>query len=155
MLEELLEAYARGETDAQHALLEEVEPLLFGMARSLVPSGPDSFDRAVALTHALTLAFHLEAGAGRVTIEGKKNLRAYAHRQASRKLADAQPLLLSEDVADEETGSLVYKCLGLGIAVEDELSTEELAEFVARLEGRAAAEGWRERLERAGIVRRA
>jgi hypothetical protein len=153
-LPELLLAYARGDTGAQHAVLEEVEPLLFGMARSLVPAGPDAHARAVDATHALTLAFHLRACAGGVDLADARALRAFAHRAAVAKLADKAPLLLAEGVADEETASLVYACLGVGLTVEAELSGPERECLIARLEGRPADEsGWRDRLVRARLIR--
>lgn len=127
-----LAAYNKGDTSIQHQLLEEVEPLLFGMVRSLVPGG----DAEVARRHAnaLTLAFHLDACAGRVAIATPAELRAYAHRTALARLENPLPLA---DLADEETGSMVYKCLGLQLALEDTLTPNEIEAFASRLRGEA------------------
>jgi hypothetical protein len=136
----LLAAYEEGRTDIQHRLLDEVEPLLFGYVRSLGPPGDPEL--AVRRTQALTLAFHLRACAGRLDVASIQDLRGYAHRMALEKLADDDPLELAP-LADEETGSMIYKCYGLGLTLESELTRAEIDAFEARLSGRDAdAAAW-------------
>ena len=156
MLADLLDAYRRGETDAQHALLEEMEPLLYGMVRSMSPGAAADPEGAVRHAHALTLAFHLRACRGEVAADRPAALRALAHRMAVKRLADPEPLPLA-DLADPETGSMVYRCLGLGLAAEEALTPAEQAAFLARLEGAPPAppEAWasaRPKLRRAGFL---
>ena len=129
-----LAPYRAGDTAFQHQVLEELEPLVFGMVRSLSPDG--DIEVARRHTNALTLAFHLDASAGRVELDTPRDLRAYAHRVASARLRDAAPLPLS-DVADEETGSMVYACLGLQLRLEEVLDEAEREAFAARLRGEA------------------
>jgi len=138
-LPELLAAYARGETDAQHQVLEEFEPLVFGYARSL---GGGDHDAAVATTHALTLAFHLRAAAGQVQPRDAAALRALAHGLVSRKLQDSDPVRL-RSLADPVTASMVYVCFGIGLTLDAELDPREIEEFAARLEGKPATAFWK------------
>ena len=134
----LLDAYRNGDTAFQHQLLDEIEPLLFGMVRSLDPAG--DLERSRRHANALTLAFHLDASAGRIAIETPNELRAYSHARASERLKDEDPLWLadSEQIADPATGSMVYKCLGLELTLEVELEPREIDALAARLRGEAA-----------------
>lgn len=117
----------------QRALLEEVEPLLFGYARSLAPSGEGAFERAVAATHGMVLGFHLRACAGGVAVRDVKDLRAVAHRMAARKLA-APPLPLGA-VADGESGSMLPTVLDVAQRIARELDGAERDLLAARLLG--------------------
>jgi hypothetical protein len=138
----------------QRALLDEVEPLLFGYARSLVPSGEDAFARAVAATHEMVLGLHLRAQAGGVAIRDVKDLRAVTHRMTARKLA-APPLPLG-NVADEETNSMLPTVLDVGDRIARELDAAGRALLAARLLGEPADDGaWegvRERMVRCGVL---
>lgn len=151
-LPELLRGYAQGRTDIQHEVLDEVEPLLFGMVRSLHPNRPDAQERSVRLANALTLAFHLRASAGRLPeLADAKALRGYAHQLASTKLADEAPIEL-KDLADPETGRMIYKCYGIGLELEDLLDAKELQHFADRLAGDPAPETWTSKLQAAGYI---
>jgi len=151
VLPELLEAYRRGETGVQRDLLDEVEPLLYGMVRSLMPGGAGAQEQAIRFTNALVLAFHLRASRGEVALADANALRALAHRMASRKLRDPDPLVLNE-----EPDSMIDRCFGLGPTIEAALDDRELSALIDRLEG-AGAEGdtWKEaerKLTRLGVV---
>jgi hypothetical protein len=155
-LPDLLRAYADGDREVQRAVLDEIEPLLFGYARSLAPSGEDAFERAVAATHEMVLGFHLRAQAGAVAIPDVKGLRAYAHRTVSRKLA-APPLPLGA-VADEETNGMAPAALAVGDRIARELDAEERALLASRLLGEVAGDvegAWgplRERMVACGVL---
>jgi len=145
-----LDPYRGGDTAFQHQLLEELEPLLFGMVRSLSPGG--DIDAARRHANALTLVFHLDACAGRVELKTPRELRAYAHRVALARLNDPEPLPLS-DLADPDTGSMVYRCLGLQLTLEEELSPAEIEAFAARLAGNRTTGPWpQEKLEGLGLI---
>ena len=145
MISGLLEAYQRGETHVQHQLLDEMEPLLYGMYRSLTPAGDDSRERALRAAHALTLSFHLRACAGRVHFDKIKEMRAYAHSMALTRLHDDEPLELCP-LADAETGSIVYKCFGIQLMLESELSDQQVRLLAERLAGKPLPPGERVQL---------
>jgi hypothetical protein len=153
VLPETLAAYRDGDRAAQVALLDEVEPLLFGYVRSLTPTGPDAFERAVSATHELVLGFHLRALLGTVEIADANALRAASHAMAVTKLG-AENVGLA-DLADEETGSLVHRAAAVGDRIRAELDDTETALLAARLCGEAAPGDWdgvRERMRAAGVI---
>ncbi len=145
MISGLLEAYQRGETHVQHQLLDEMEPLLYGMYRSLTPAGDDSRERALRTAHALTLAFHLRACAWRVHFDNAKEMRSYAHGMALTRMRDEEPLELCP-LADPETGSMVYKCFGTQLTLESELSEEQIRLLAERLAGNPLPPGEKPKL---------
>ncbi len=134
MLAALLERYARGETDAAEQLLDEIEPTLYGYARSLCPGADE--DPAPALDHAqaLTLAFHLLAEQGRIEAATKNDLRGWSHKWVLARLADPSPLAVT-GLADEATGSARLGCISLGWTLEDQLTPQERLAFAERLRG--------------------
>jgi len=138
----LLAAFARGETDAQHELLEEVEPLLFGYARSLAPTAPGAHERAVADTHALTLAFFLRASRGHLDWTRIADMRAWAHRAVARRRRDENPVVLADGLADPDTLSLVDACFGLGLRLQEAMDGDALDELADRLLGAAPTARW-------------
>jgi hypothetical protein len=152
VLPAILDKYRSGDPEVQAALLDEVEPLLFGYVRSLTPGGHDAFERAVAATHELVLGFHLRALLGQVAIADANALRGLAHAMAVTKLR-AEPVGLA-DLADEETGSMVRRAHELGERVRAELDDAEAAEFAAHLLGEAAAgEAVLTRMRELGVTR--
>ena len=155
MLSDLLRSYREGDADVQVAVLDEFEPLLFGYMRSLMPSGPDAFERAVEATHALVLGFHLRALAGGLDIADVAALKRLAHTMAVRKLADRGDVHL-QPLADEETGSMVRTVADVGRRVANELDETERSLLATKLLGEDGEGDWdgvRERLVRCGILR--
>jgi hypothetical protein len=154
-LPELLQRAAAGDEGVQAALLDEVEPLLFGYFRSLLPATDEAFDRAVALTHAALLGFLLDLRAGRARAPDAKALRGACHRIAVAVLRCADPVLLAAE-GDAETGALTPVAVPLARAWEEALPAPVLQAVAAGLQG-ARTRGWDEalaRLETGGLVRR-
>jgi len=150
----ILQRCAEGDETLQAELLDEVEPLIFGYVRSLLPATDDSFARAVALTHAATLGFLLEVRTGRVRLATEKALRGHCHRLALAKLRDADPLLLTAE-GDEETGGLTPHATEVANAFERALDPPLLRAAALRLLGMDSPK-WDEAapiLQRAGLVR--
>jgi len=131
---EILQRCAGSDEALQTELLDEVEPLLFGYLRSLLPASDDSFERAVALTHAATLGFLLDLRAGRVRIPDNKALRGHCHRIALAKLRDAEPILLTAE-GDEETGALTPRATTVAAEFEAVLPATLLRAAAIRLQG--------------------
>ena len=151
---ELFRAYRDGDRRVQMALLDEVEPLLFGYARSLVPSGEGAFERAVRATHALVIGFHLRAKAGRLEIADLRRLRGVAHGMVVAKLAaDEVPL---GAVADQESNSMLPTILDVGARIEGELDERGRDVLAAKLLGERCDESaWarvRDRMIRCGVL---
>jgi len=150
----ILQRCAKGDEALQTELLDEVEPLIFGYVRSLLPASDDSFARAVAITHAATLGFLLEVRAGRVRLATKKALRGHCHRLALAKLRDADPVMLTAE-GDEQTGGLTPHAIQVANAFERVLEPPLLRAAALRLLG-ADSPKWDEAapiLQRAGLVR--
>jgi len=153
-LPELLRRCAEGDEALQSALLDEAEPLLFGYFRSLLPTGDESFDRAVALTHAAALGFLLDLRGGRVRIQDAAGLRSACHRIALAVLRNADPALLAAQ-GDPETGSLAPTAIPLAREWESVLPEPLRAAAAARLQG-VRADAWDEvatALEGNGLLR--
>ncbi|MGQ0614838.1 MAG: hypothetical protein ACT4PV_13970 [Planctomycetaceae bacterium] len=155
-------AYAAGDAATQAALLDEVEPLLFGFLRSMTPSGPDAHERAVAAAHELLLAFDLMAARGRVELRDERALKSFCHRLAMKKLGvgggggGARAGLAS--LADPATGSLAARAPAFGALVRRTLDPVGEAMLLRLLLGDAPEEEaafapWRERLAGCGILR--
>ncbi len=157
-----LRAYAAGDSTTQAALLDEVEPLLFGFLRSMTPSGPDAHDRAVEAAHELLLAFDLMAARGNVELRDEGALKSFCHRLAMKKLGvgggggGARAGLAS--LADPATGSLAERAPGFGLLIRRTLDAGAEATFLRLLlgeapEAEAAFAPWRARLVGCGILR--
>ena len=131
---EILQRCAGGDERLQTELLDEVEPLLFGYIRSLLPASDDSFERAVALTHAATLGFLLDLRGGRVRLAHNKALRGHCHRLALTKIRDPEPVLLTAE-GDAETGALTPVATTLAAEFEAVLSPTLLRAAAIRLQG--------------------
>jgi len=151
-LRALLERYARGETDVCEQLLDEVEPTLYGYARSLLPGAAEDPAPAREHAHALTLAFHLAASAGAIEARTASDLRGLCHRWVLARLADDDPVQLVP-LGDPETGLATHACISLGWTLADELGPDEQAAFAARLRGERTS-GWpQSRLAALGVLR--
>ena len=153
-LPELVQRCAEGDEELQRALLDEVEPLLFGYLRSLVPAGDGAFDAAVAHTHAVTFAFLLDLRGGRVRLADAAALRGFCHRLAIGRLRDGDPVFLATE-GDPETGSLTPIAVDLAARVEQALAADQLPIAAQRLLG-SSPKGWdhvARTLETRGILR--
>jgi len=153
-LPELIRRGADGDEEVQTALLDELEPLLFGYFRSLLPADDGLFDEAVALTHAATLGFLLDLRAGRVRIPDAAALRAACHRIVVAVLRVEDRVRLTAE-GDDETGGLTPGAVALAQEWEVALSDTLLAAAARRLQG-APSEDWMDAariLEQRGLVR--
>ena len=139
-LPELLQRCAAGDEDLQTALLDEVEPLLFGYVRSLLPQDDAAFDRAVALTHAAVLGFLLDLRAGRIRIADAGGLPGASHRIALAVLRLDPPAYLTA-LGDAETGALTPSAVRIAREWERVLGADGARVAAAHLQGRPAA-GW-------------
>jgi hypothetical protein len=152
-LPDLLSRAAAGNEDMQHALLDEMEPLIFGYIRSLLPAGDeDVFERGVYLTHAVALGVLLDLRAGRVLLTDPNALRRQCHDYAVRKMADEAPLLLTS-TGDEETGMLTPVAIELVHALEAAIDANDHKLAARRLRGHADAPEIERLLRDAGITR--
>lgn len=149
----LLTRAAAGDEEMQIALLDEMEPLMFGYIRSLLPAGDEAvFERGVLLTHAAALGILLDLRGGRVRLPDPNALRRQCHDFAVRKIADNHPLLLVHP-GDEESGMLTPVALNLAHAVESAIPEQDHALAARRLRGHAEATHIEEALLAAGIIR--
>ncbi|MHC4956625.1 MAG: hypothetical protein ACYTGZ_22530 [Planctomycetota bacterium] len=139
-LPELVQRCVEGDEELQRALLDEVEPLLFGYMRSLVPAGDDAFDSAVAHTHAATLGFLLDLRGGRIRMADAAALRGYCHRTAVERLRDPEPVFLAA-AGDQETGGLTPMALEWAERFETALSVDQVPVASQRLLG-SSPNGW-------------
>lgn len=131
----------------QRALLDEIEPLVFGYVRSL--GTPGAFELGVRLTHAIALGVLLDLRAGRVRVSDPNALRRQCHDWAARKIADPHPLLLQHE-GDEETGMLTPVAIELAERVE--AAVDDVALAARRLRGSGEASDMDAALTRAGIT---
>jgi len=134
-LPELLQRCAEGNEELQTAVLDEVEPLLFGYFRSLLPAGEAAFEKAVSLTHAATLGFLLDLRAGRVRIADAAGLRSACHRIAVAVLRMDEVVQLSVE-GDPETGALTPTATTVASSWEEALEQDALQVAADRLQGR-------------------
>jgi hypothetical protein len=149
----LLSRAAAGDEEMQLALLDEMEPLIFGYVRSLLPAGDeDVFERGVHLTHATALGILLDLRGGRVRVPDPNALRRQCHEFAVRKMDDAHPLLLAHP-GDEESGMLTPVALELAHAVEAVIDVSDHTLAARRLRGQADATRIERALAAAGITR--
>ncbi len=152
-LPRLLTRAAAGDEEMQIALLDEMEPLIFGYVRSLLPAGDEEvFERGVFLTHATALGILLDLRGGRLLIPDPNALRRQCHQFAARKIADDHPLLLAHS-GDEETGMLTPVAMPLAKTVEAAIEVKDHAIAARRLRGHADAADVERSLFAAGITR--
>jgi hypothetical protein len=128
---ELVRRCAEGEVSLQVALLDEIEPLVFGYVRSL----GEPFERAVRLTHAAVLGFLLDLRAGRVRLADVNAMRRTCHELASTKMADPAPWLVRHE-GDPETGALTPVAPELADRVEAALDNGQIEAAARRFRGR-------------------
>ena len=138
-LPELLQRCAEGDEELQTALLDEVEPLVFGYLRSLIPGGEESFERAVALTHAAALGFLLDLRGGRVRISDAAGLRGACHRIAVAVLRIEDASLLNAE-GDPETGALTPVAVAVAQEWERVLDDAGLRVAAGQLQGRTTSD---------------
>jgi hypothetical protein len=143
-LPELVARCADGEVQLQRALLDEIEPLVFGYTRSL----GEPFERAVKLTHAAVLGFLLDLRGGRVRIADVNALRRLAHELASSKMADPDPWFLRHE-GDPDSGALTPVAIELAERIESVVG--DTTDAARRLRGAA---GECKALLRAGVLER-
>jgi hypothetical protein len=129
---ELVRRCAEGDTALQKALLDEIEPLVFGYLRSL----GEPFERAVALTHAAVLGFLLDLRAGRVRLADVNAMRRTCHELATVKRADPDPWRVRHE-GDPESGALTPFAPDLAARVEAALDADGVACAARRFRGRA------------------
>ncbi|MEM8883738.1 MAG: hypothetical protein AAGD14_06715 [Planctomycetota bacterium] len=135
---ELLQRAAQGDTGMQTALLDEVEPLVFGYTRSL----GEPFDRAVRLTHAAVLGFLLDLRAGRVRLADANALRRACHRLASEKMADRAPWFVDHE-GDPESGALTPVAVELAARIDALVDEPDRSVVARRLRGASDEDGAR------------
>ena len=131
----------------QRALLDEIEPLVFGYVRSL--GTPEDFERGVRLTHAIALGVLLDLRGGRVRLSDPNALRRQCHDWAARKLADPKPLMLCHE-GDDETGMLTPVAIELAEMVEE--AVDDVALAARRLRGSGSSPEIDAALARAGVT---
>jgi len=130
-LPELLRRCADGDEELQAALLDEVEPLVFGYVRSL----GEPFERAVRLTHAAALGFLLDVRAGRVRLADANALRRECHALAAAKMKDPEPWLVKHE-GHPDTGAITPFAASLAARVEAALDGEAGAVSARRFRGK-------------------
>lgn len=156
-MDKLMEAYRRGDPEAQKVLLERLESALRSLVRKLIGKGIRNERDSMDVCQSLMLAFHLRALEGKVAFDNEKALLGYLRAMIRNKLAN-----LSDHIKTKKRGGAANKLAldGEGIQLpaldpsasivagtaemrkqlEAELSREELAILEGRLAGRSNAE---------------
>jgi len=128
---ELVRRCADGDESLQAALLDEIEPLVFGYVRSF----GTPFERAVRLTHAAVLGFLLDLRAGRIRLADPNALRRACHELAAHKMGDPDPWFVAHE-GDPETGALTPHACALAAQIEAAVAEDDVRVAARRLRGR-------------------
>ncbi len=154
-LAELLDAYRKGDPAAQTELLTRLESQLRMLVRALVGKQVRTERESMDICQSLLLAFHLQAGAGKVAFENEEAFKGYLRTMIRNKLAnlsdriktakrgggagavDAEELQLP---AFDPSASMVAGTAELRKRMEGAMGEEERAILEGLLAGRGYAE---------------
>lgn len=154
-LAELLEGYRRGDPEAQTELLTRLEAQLRMLVRALVGKQIRTERESQDICQSLLLAFHLQAGAGKVAFENEEAFKGYLRTMIRHKLANladrikttkrgggaaAVPQEELQLPAFDPSASMVAGTAELRQKMEGALGEEERAILEGLLAGRGYAE---------------
>jgi len=154
-LGELLEGYRKGDAAAQTELLTRLEAQLRMLVRALVGKQIRTERESVDICQSLLLAFHLQAGAGKIAFENEEAFKGYLRTMIRHKLANLSDRIKTakrgggavavpqDDLqlpAFDPTASMVVGTAELRKKMEGAMGEEERAILEGLLSGRGYAE---------------
>lgn len=155
-ISDLVKAYQQGDATAQGELLERLEGQLRGLVRTLIGKQIRSERESMDVCQSLMLAFHLQAKAGKVTLDSEEALRGYLRAMIRHKLANlsdriraakrgggVRPVSADEEIqlpSFDPSASMVAGTAEMRSRLEHLLDPDEQAILEGRLAGRTNQE---------------